>query len=1018
VAELTERARVLIETLERDVHELQADQAEEQRRIEQRYAAELAAVESATDRLGHLQAAARQLAAQKGKLPLLESAIHLGPTLPLSALDEPRLFERVVADLEREMKAAQGITGAIRLPEIGRLLSDAALVVARLQQVSDRTKQQLVARTERELQDEGKEARASFEIGLGVLQRDLELLDRLLGWSAKSWSDPAWEHWEPIDARPAAPVVRLGDYVDPNLPDVAIPCLFPATGAGGLVIEGGAARDQAIQALRDLVLRLLVALPPGAARFTFIDPKGLGESVAPFLGLAEYDADLVAPQALSVDDEIEEHLASLTRHIEGVTGRHLQGRYASLDELHDAAGEIVEPYRYLVVLDHPHGFTDRAQALLRTIVEAGPRCGVMVLMVKQGAARGRFGRDQAIPGLPVVKAGPDGLTRDLGRSGTWPVRTEDALELVLAEAGEPTLFERITTATGALARQSQRAPVSIGAVFDLLARAQRRRVRDDLPHTTAPVDPGEPSTWWTGDAQSGLGLPFGRTADRGLASLWFDRNRSGAVVVGAPGRGVSAALQAMLTSAVVLYPPDELQLLLVGLGERRELAPFGAGRLPHAVLVATEAERELGATVLDAATRELDRRQQRFDQSGTGRLGLAGHRARTGDQLARLLLVIDGVGELLRVDDPVAQAARQALRRLAEDGPGVGVHLLLADRCATQEALDVLLDGLPSEVSTVVTFGSADDDGVEPGDAVLATAGGGATRLRTLWLDSYELHADLRDLRRLADERGAIGGPQVVDADRGADLAGAPLDRLGGADALRLWLGEPCTLGAPVEVELGRQEGSNLLAVVSGPGAASGLAFAALVSARVAIGARLEPWVLDLGPLDEGFGAAVTGLPASWGVSVGRKRTAGRVLAALAERVARHREGETDDRSVLLVVNGLPRGVDVAADGETSAADLLLGILQDGPAVGIHTVVVCDSLAQLDQRLGPAALGHFASCVASATSEADSLRLLDSPYAASLRRSHALLADEAHARLVKFRPYALPPSGWSPPAAS
>ena len=294
VAELLERTTVLVSTLAHDVDSLQADQAEERTRIEHEHAAQVDALERATDRLGRLQATARQIAAQKGKANLLDSALRLGPGFTLEQADEPHAFDRLVVKLESELKAAQGITGAIRLPEIGRLLSDAALVVARMGQIADRTKQQLLARTEADLHAEGTEARASFEIGLGVLQRDLDRLDHALGPASRSWADPAWSDWEPLEVPGPLPAhVRLGSYVHPDLPDVTIPALLAITGDGGVQIEGGASRAEAVEVVRGLVLRILCALPPGAARFAFVDPKGLGESVAPFLALAEYDADLV-----------------------------------------------------------------------------------------------------------------------------------------------------------------------------------------------------------------------------------------------------------------------------------------------------------------------------------------------------------------------------------------------------------------------------------------------------------------------------------------------------------------------------------------------------------------------------------------------------------------------------------------------------------------------------------------------------------------------------------------------------
>ncbi len=1028
VRELLERTVVLLSTLEHDVAGLRAEQAEERTRIEARYAAEQDALERATDRLGHLQAEARQIAAQKGKTQLLESALRLGPMIDPSEVDDPASFDRFVEALVQELKAAHGITGGLRMPAIGRLLNESALAVARMAQRADHTKRQLLDQTEDEVRAEGQEAHASFEIGLGVLERDLELLDQALPAATRPWSDPAWDTWEPTDAAQVLdhqPMLRLGSYVHPDLPGVAVPALLPATGAAGVVFEGGSSRAQATEAVRSMVLRLLAGLPPGAARFSFIDPKGLGEPAAPFLGLAEYDADLVAGGALTLDDEIEEHLSELTRHVERVTARHLQGRYASLDELHRATGEIVEPYRYLVVFDHPTGFTDRALGLLRALVESGSRCGLMVIAVREGSVRGRRVADKGIPGLTVVRGGGEGMSMDLGRAGTWTLAPDEAPELVVAERGEPTLFERISTAVGALARQARRAPATPGAVFDLLAQAQRRRIRDDVAATSAPIDPGEPSTWWTGDASSGLCAPLGRTGDRALASLWMDRAEAGAVIYGPPGSGVSSAVGAVIDGLTMLYPPGELQVLLVGLGDRRDLEVYGRGRLPHARLAASQAERELGLTALEASVLELERRVGLLDRSGTSRLGLAGYRARTGEQLGRVLLVLDGLVELFEADDAVAAAAGRALRRLSEDGPAVGVHLLLADRVdpADPESVAKLLAQVPPAVTTTVRLGADGDEPAQPGDAVLTRTGQGAVPLRTMWIDAHERGVNLRDLRRLADERGLTGGPQVITGDTGAELTNAPFTSLVGDQSrqverrsVRLWLGEPAALGPPVEVVLRRREGASLLLVATGDSVGPGLLHAALATAVVGHGRSLETWVLDLGGLETGFGDAVSALAAQPAVRVARHRSAATMIDEVAARVVERRDGgRFDEPPCLFVVSRLERAHELEA-GPDSPREALLTVLRDGPEVGVHTLLWCETLEQLEARLGEGASRHFGLRAATVLAQADSLALLDSAYGASLRPHHALLADEDRSRLVKFRPYLMPPAGWSLPA--
>jgi hypothetical protein len=237
---------------------------------------------------------------------------------------------------------------------------------------------------------------------------------------------------------------------------------------------------------------------------------------------------------------------------------------------------------------------------------------------------------------------------------------------------------------------------------------------------------------------------------------------------------------------------------------------------------------------------------------------------------------------------------------------------------------------------------------------------------------------------------------------------------VGELPAIRLWLGEPAALGAPVEVGLRRREGGNVLAVVGQPGVGPGLLYAALVTARLSAGDALDLTVLDLGPLDQGVGEAVATLPAEWDVRVARKRSASRVLEGLLERVAdREARGARSEAPMLVVVNGLPRGFDQETDGEPAPAALLSDLVRRGPEVGVHTVVACDSLDQFDQRLGRRTLADFGVCVATAIDADASMELLDSPYGSTLGPHHALLADEERARLVKFRPYLLPPTGWS-----
>ena len=88
-------------------------------------------------------------------------------------------------------------------------------------------------------------------------------------------------------------------------------------------------------------------------------------------------------------------------------------------------------------------------------------------------------------------------------------------------------------------------------------------------------------------------------------------------------------------------------------------------------------------------------------------------------------------------------------------------------------------------------------------------------------------------------------------------------------------------------------------------------------------------------------------------------------------------------------------------------------ILRDGPPVGIHVIVWCDSLTNLNRTFDRPQLREFALRVLFQMSATDSSTLMDTP-AASQARPHAgtVPDQEEQERPEKFRPYGLPqPSG-------
>jgi hypothetical protein len=99
-------------------------------------------------------------------------------------------------------------------------------------------------------------------------------------------------------------------------------------------------------------------------------------------------------------------------------------------------------------------------------------------------------------------------------------------------------------------------------------------------------------------------------------------------------------------------------------------------------------------------------------------------------------------------------------------------------------------------------------------------------------------------------------------------------------------------------------------------------------------------------------------------------------------------------------------------DKPPSPSKQFAAVLRDGPAVGVYTVVWCDSLTNLNRTLERQGLREFEMRVLFQMSAADSSNLIDSPLASKLGLHRALFYSEERGQPEKFRPYGLPSAAW------
>jgi hypothetical protein len=155
------------------------------------------------------------------------------------------------------------------------------------------------------------------------------------------------------------------------------------------------------------------------------------------------------------------------------------------------------------------------------------------------------------------------------------------------------------------------------------------------------------------------------------------------------------------------------------------------------------------------------------------------------------------------------------------------------------------------------------------------------------------------------------------------------------------------------------------------------------------------------------------------------QREAAATVATIAAEVARRKEETGKDHPPIFVFlsnfgrfRDLRNEQDEFGFGRTDdtrgpqAGAQLADIFKDGPAVGVHSVVWCDTYSNLTRWITQATLREFEVRIAFQMNSADSSSLIDSPAASRLGGHRALLYLRELGTIEKLRPYAVPSPDW------
>ncbi len=890
------------------------------------------------------------------------------------------------------------------------------------------------------------EVERQWTTGRDQIETEIQRLTQINAQRFPGWPDASWSDWSPprdfsdvvrfgqlgIDLRNIMTDLARGGRFTLDLPEAfAVPALLSSPHQRSMLIQAGReGREQAIKSLQAVMARLLTAMPPGRVKFTLIDPIGLGQSFAGFMHLADHDESLVTSRIWSEPQHIAARLTDLTEHMENVIQKYLRNDFETIDEYNAQAGELAEPYRFLVVTDFPTGFSAEAIARLASIAASGARCGVFLLIfhdVRQSMPSGTHVEDLQANCVTIAH-----------RDGKWVWNDEIYERFPLTLDGPPpeTLLTRIVNTVGEAARDASRVEVP----FETISPPQGKR--------------------WTRSTVDELSVPVGRTGATRLQSVTLGRGvAQHALVAGKTGSGKSTLLHVLITNLALWHHPDEVEFYLIDFKKGVEFKAYADLGLPHARAIAIESDREFGLSVLQRLDAELESRGELFRKHGVQ--NLSAYRAlpdsTPGKQtLPRTLLLIDEFHEFFSEDDKIAQDAALLLDRLVRQGRAFGIHAFLGSQSLGgalglgrgtlgQMAVRIALQCSEADSQLILN----DDNGAarlltRPGEAIYNDQGGaleGNSPFQISWLSDAKRDQYVREAAALATQQNVKRPPTIVfegnapaELEKNQPLA-ALLDGEGsdqlvsgthpGAGAGEAWIGEPVAIKEPTALVLRRQAGANALIIGQQDEAALAMFTAAMISLAVQYPADRARFVLFDGstadsPLFGRLAAVAEALPHETRDVAWRDTEA--AIADLAAEVKRRLDLDdaADEPPIFAFIYGLQRyrmlrkGEDdfsFSMDDDAAAPKpdkQFAEILKEGPAVGVHLLAWCDTPISVDRTIDRSLMREFDYRVLFQMSATDSSNLIDTPAANTLGLYRAICYSEERGTMEKFRPYALP----------
>ncbi|MFO1000546.1 MAG: FtsK/SpoIIIE domain-containing protein [Planctomycetaceae bacterium] len=979
---------------------------------------------------------------------------------------QTRLFDEQMLNGETETSRHQTAVENWRSQELARIHSQQE---AELAQGLEAIEREFAARRDQLTSDEAN-ALARWRAGV-LVASELSRISNERADGIHSWESLKSNGWTSPAAFPTVLPVGELEVMLPAPPEHAegsinadsvfeLPALLNFPRDTSILVEHDAAgREPALDFVRAILLRLLTHIQPGRVQFTLIDPVGLGQSFSALMHLADFDELLINNRIWTEATQIRDQLQKITEHMESVFQTYLRSEFETIEQYNAAAGEVAEPYHFVVVAGFPHSFTEEAARALTSILTSGPRCGVHAIVtwspdqtvprsfdvnnLRNCCTQFHVAKGHVQPGMspasrpaekPKALSGQDFLEHKPA-APTVSESADNFLEFSALAPPESAEYVSLVRAVGEQSRNARRVEVSFNRI---------------APKSDAV---------WTSRSADGIDLPIGRAGAARLQFMRLGRGTSQHVLVaGKTGSGKSTLLHILITNLSLHYSPDEVQFYLIDFKKGVEFRTYAANKLPHARVVAIESDREFGLSVLERLDEVLQERGELFRVRGVQDVP-SFRKQFPNEKMPRLLLLIDEFQEFFTSEDRVSSKAALLMDRLIRQGRAFGIHVLLGSQTLGgayslarstlgQVAIRIALQCSESDAHLILSEeNGAARQLTRPGEAIYNDANGmveGNHPFQIAWLDEEKRESMIHEMTQRPDYADKAPGRMIVfegniapTVDECEPLNAWINNRAAStrtnADSVPAWIGDPVAISEPICIRFQRSGGQNVLIVGQEGDLADSILATTILSicagapGSVSSGSSRLILLHDGKDLvsQENFLSTFTANIAPR-FSLRRASEADAVVAELSSELAsREAAGAgTDSPAIILAIRNIGQFRSLRRDEDdfgmsgfgaaksATPASQLGDLIRKGPLVGIHVIVWSDTFSNSMRWLSNSLLREFDSRIAFRLNQTDSSSLIDTPAAASLSPGRAILYRDQTGAADRFRPFSWPSQQW------